>query len=195
MINLLSFKGNRFLLENYIFNIVKKNFFIIFSGGNSNSILLDVFNKKKISNKKIILSDERVNVDAKNTNLYNLKECSQVYRYNQIFNINKKITIPVVPKKKAAFVGFAKDGHFASFFQNKQYGVQSYKLYVPVFCKENIYPERLNLNINFLTKMDEIYFLKKDKNSHSLQNYKKLLTNDNFIFLKKKFKQINFLFY
>jgi len=189
MIKNYYFNGKKNLLEILLFKKIEKTNLIVFSGGESNQILIDLFTKKKFFNKKILLSDERINVKIENTNLNKLKKNFQISRFNNIIKFTKVSKSLIYLKAKIAFLGFAEDGHFASFFCDKQEGKIYNDYYKYVKQIDNVFPERLNLNLSILLKMDEIFFLKKDNNFHSKKKYLKLFENKNFQYLTKNFKK------
>lgn len=189
MIKNYYFNGKKNLLEILLFKKIEKANLIVFSGGESNQILIDLFTKKKFFNKKILLSDERINVKIENTNLNKLKKNFQISRFNNIIKFTKVSKSLIYLKEKIAFLGFAEDGHFASFFCDKQEGKIYNDYYKYVKQIDNVFPERLNLNLSILLKMDEIFFLKKDNNFHLKKKYLKLFENKNFQYLTKNFKK------
>jgi len=189
MIKKYYFNGKKSLLENLLFKKIEKTNLIVFSGGESNKILIDLFAKKKFFNKKILLSDERINVKTEYTNLTKLKKNFQISRFNNIIKFTKVSKSLIYLKTKIAFLGFAEDGHFASFFFDKQKDKIYNDYYKYVKQIGNVFPDRLNLNLSILLKMDEIFFLKKDNNFNSKKKYFKLFENKNFQFLTKNFKK------
>jgi 6-phosphogluconolactonase/glucosamine-6-phosphate isomerase/deaminase len=101
----------------------------------------------------------------------------------------------IINKNLLSFVGFGNDGHFASIFpEDKNLNLKKKNLQY-IFYKNNPFPCRITLTLNFFKKSNEIIFLKKGSNG-IIKNELNILYSKYFHLLESIYKKkIKIIFY
>ena len=193
------------LLE--ILPVIKKNKYFLISGGKTFFFLLNYFSKNThiIKNKFFCLTDDRLTLDKKKINYYNLKNNFKKNfkkKINDIFFDLKKISNTLkfenlqkekLLKVKNAFIGIGNDGHIASIFKDSKILKKKDDL-VYLIKKKNENFNRITLSINYISNISNIFLIvygKKKKNIINILKKKintKLVVND---LIRKSKKNIN----
>ena len=193
------------LLE--ILPVIKKNKYFLISGGKTFFFLLNYFsnNTHVIKNKFFYLTDERLTLDKKKINYYNLKNTFKKNfkkKINDIFFDLKKISNTLkfenLQKEKLlkvnnAFIGVGNDGHIASIFRDSKILKKKSDL-VYLIKKKNENFNRITLSIKYISNISNIFLIvygKKKRNIINILKKKintKLVVND---LIRKSKKNIN----
>jgi 6-phosphogluconolactonase/glucosamine-6-phosphate isomerase/deaminase len=195
MYQVINFINKKNACIEYLVKKIKKNQIVTIPGGRSSEIILKILNNKIKENKTIFLTDERIGVSSSDRNEKILVKYINLKRNHNYIKFSLFLDNKIINKNLLSFVGFGNDGHFASIFPEvKNLNLKKKNLQY-IFNKNNPFPYRITLTLNFFKKSNEIIFLKKSLNG-IIKDKLNILNSKYFHLLESMYKKkIKIIFY